>query len=356
MLAILQIIAIVQGIFLGTVLFQRRKEYQKLIFWLFMGCIISVVLFSIGDDDYNLIVGDSDWFFFHETLMITFFFLFIRYSHSDRKAFEKTDFIFLLPYLLNILFQIIRDISSIKNSLAFQISSITIELCFISMLIYSVYDVIKHKKEKWLLAFITPFTIIYMIDELSVLFINDDELFLGLDSYGIFLIAVFLFYSVTYKLITAPKEILPSITSASPTPSITSNTEPAPTPSTKYKLSNLSETEIESIKKELNRLMIEEQLFKNPNLSANETAKQIGITRQRLSEVLNVHMGMRFQDYLNQHRVEAFIKCLHQEEYQNFTLLGIATEVGFKSKSTFNAAFKKFKGMTPSQYKKLNQE
>jgi AraC-like DNA-binding protein len=219
------------------------------------------------------------------------------------------------------------------------------------MLLYSIYDVIKHQKEKWLLVFIVPFTIIFIIDEVSFLFLEDNVPFMSLDSYGIFLIAVFLFYSVTYKLITAPKEILPPTLNSS-----TNSTVSTPPVNTKYKLSNLSETEIEIIKKELHRLMIEEQLFKNPTLTANETAKKIGITRQRLSEVLNVHLGIRFQDYLNQHRVEAFIKCLYLKDYENFTLLGIATEVGFKSKSTFNAAFKKIKGMTPSQYKKLNQQ
>lgn len=346
MLGIIQIIGIVQGVFLGFVLFQRQKEYEKLVFWLFMGCIISVVLFSIGDDDYNLMMNNADWFFFHEALMVTFFFLFIRYSHSDQKVFDKLDVIYFLPYLLNLFFQILSDLDYFEPNWLPRIGVSLTELCFIGMLIYSIHDILKNEKEKWLLAFVIPFTLVYTIDEISNFF---DVAYLPLDSYGIFLIAVFLFYYVTYRLITAPKEILPLV------PSITTNASTTPT-NTKYRLSNLSKTEIKAIKKELNRLMIEEQLFKNPKLNANETAQQLGITRQRLSEVLNVHLNMRFQDFLNQYRVEAFIKCLHQEQYQNFTLLGIATEVGFSSKSTFNAAFKKFKGMTPSQYKNLDKK
>lgn len=342
MLAVIQIIALVQGIFLASVLFQRRKEYEKLVFWLFMGCIASVILFSIGDDDYNLIVPNANWFFFHEALMITFFFLFIRYSHSTRKVFEKSDSLFFLPYLLNIFLQIFLDLDYSEYRVILRIGVSLTELSFIGMLVYSIYDILKNEKERWLLTFVIPFTLLYTIDEITNIF---DIAYLPLDSYGIFLMAIFLFYFATYKLITSPKEILPSIaTTDTITPIVIS------TP--KYRLSNLSESEIETIKKELNRLMTEDKLFKNPNLNANQTAQKLGITRQRLSEVLNVHIDMRFQDFLNQYRVEEFIKCLHQEAYQNLTLLGIATEVGFRSKSTFNAAFKKFKGMTPSQYKK----
>ena len=98
--------------------------------------------------------------------------------------------------------------------------------------------------------------------------------------------------------------------------------------------------------------MTEEKLFKNYKLTANDVAKQLNIPRQHLSEILNVHMKTGFQDFLNQYRVEEFIACLQNETYNNYTLLGIANEVGFSSKSSFNTIFKKLKGMTPSQYKK----
>ncbi len=330
MLTIIQITAILQGIFVGFALFQKRQEYKKPIFWLFIGGIVSTVLFAIGDDDYNLILSDVNWFFFHEPLMITFFFLFIRYSDANREVFNKLDAVFFLPYLLNIVFEVSNYL---RDSLILKVGATLTELCFIVMLLYSIYDIVKSKKEKWLLVFLIPFTLIFTTDEISYWVSDSHIFFLPLDSYGIFLMTIFLFYFVTYKLIIAPKEILP-------------------TANNKYKLSNLSKTEVESIKRELNRLMTEEQLFKNQKLNVNDIATQLGISRQRLSEVLNVHMGMRFQDFLNQHRVEAFIKCLEEDSYKNFTLLGIATEVGFSSKSSFNSTFKKLKGVTPSQYKK----
>ena len=333
MLTIIQIIAILQGIFLVFVLFQRRTAYQKTNFWLFIGCLISVILFALGDDDYNLVMNDTSWFFFHEPLIISFFFLFIRYNNVEQSAFKKLDALFFLPYLLYVFFESLSDINHFEDSLILKIGGNLIEFSFLGMLLYSIHDILKHQKEKWLLAFIIPFALIFLLDGISPLFLNAQASFLYTDSYGVFLIAILLFYFVTYRLITSPNHVLGSANN-------------------KYNSSNLSQLEIESSITELNRLMTEQQLFKNQKLSVNEVAAQLGITRQRLSEILNVHMGMRFQDFLNKHRVEEFIKCLHQERYKNYTLLGIATEVGFSSKSSFNSTFKKIKGMTPSQYKK----
>ena len=200
------------------------------------------------------------------------------------------------------------------------------------MLLYSIYDVFKNQKEKWLLAFLIPFAVVILLDELLHL-ILEDKSFGDPDSYGVFFMTILLFYFITYRLIIAPKEILTSANN-------------------KYRLSSLSKPDINSKIDQLDGLMREQQLFKNPKLSASEVAEQLGISRQQLSEILNVHLETRFQDYLNHYRVEAFIKCLDQENYKNYTLLGIATEVGFSSKSSFNATFKKLKGMTPSQYKK----
>lgn len=324
-----------QGLFLGFTLFQRRRDYKRPIFGLFIGCIVSVILFSIGDDDYNLVVDDSKWYFFHEPLMITFFFIFIRYSNTEKDSFNKYDLLFFLPYLIYVVFETLLNLNYFEDNLKVGIYDETIELSFLGMLLYSIYEIVINRKNKWLLAFIIPFTFIYFVDTLSSLFSNSDESILSLDSYGIFLIAVFLFYFVSYKLIIAPTDILPILDN-------------------KYKTSKLSKATAESVKKELIRLMTEEKLFKNQKLTVNEVAKRLGITRQHLSEVLNVHMGLRFQDLLNQYRVEEFVKCLHENEYKNYTIFGIATEAGFSSKSSFNSTFKKLKGITPSQYKKQN--
>ncbi|MEO0528086.1 MAG: AraC family transcriptional regulator [Bacteroidota bacterium] len=334
MLKTIQIIALLQGFFLIFILFQRKTEYKKINFWILLGCIVSVILYTIGDDDYNLFAKDTDWFLFHDTLIITFFFLFVRYYKSGKEKFNKRDLWFFVPYLIIVIYKTIDTYYVIEKGLVVKIAYIIIELAFLAMLGYAIYDIVKNKKEKWLLVFIVPLTIIFTIDELSFLLTNSTEAPYFLDSYGIILAAVFLFYYVLYKLVIAPKDVLPK------------------SDGSKYKTSSLNTKNIEVNKSELLRLMAEEKLFKNSKLTVNEVAEQLNIPRQHLSEILNVHMKIGFQDLLNQYRVEEFIECLQNETYKNYTLLGIANEVGFSSKSSFNTTFKKLKGITPSQYKK----
>ena len=335
MLKTIQIVAIVQGVFLLFVLFKQKNQYKEVNFWLLLGCIISILLFAIGDDDYNLFIDNANWFLFQEALIITFFFLFIRYHKSEKNKFDKKDFWFFVPYLISLLLKVLKKSYPVFGKTVFGIQIIDfVFFVFLGMLIYTIYDIIKKKKEKWLLVFIVPFTIIFFIDEFTYFLTKSNKSLFFLDSYGIILTTLFLLYLVLYKLITTPKEIL------------------SKSDSSKYKTSNLEREDIEKYKTELLNLMIEKKLFKKKNLTVNDVAKEINIPRQHLSEILNVHMKIRFQDLLNKYRVEEFIKYLSKEEYKNYTILAIATEVGFSSKSSFNTTFKKIKGITPSQYKR----
>lgn len=290
------------------------------------------MLFALGDDDYNLIMSDTNWFVFQEPLMITCFLLFVKQIEREQSEFVKTDLLIILPYLVYLSLGFIETFFPIGDALFIDIVDDFIEFSLIGLLLKAAFDIIKSQKEKWLLTFIIPFVVIFTIDEMYKLTIDDDYSLLYLDSYGVILISTFLFYFVSFRLITTPKNIL--VTAAN-----------------KYVASNLSKSEIDSTIKTLHQLMIEKKIFKNQKLSVAEVAKELGITRQQLSEILNNHMQIRFQDLLNQYRVEEFIECLDQEKYNHYTLLGIASEAGFSSKSSFNATFKKLKGVTPSQYR-----
>lgn len=95
-----------------------------------------------------------------------------------------------------------------------------------------------------------------------------------------------------------------------------------------------------------------EKFYLNNKLSIQDVAVKIEVPRQYLSEVLNLHLNISFQDFVNNYRVEEFIDRLQKDQNKHFTLLGIAMDVGFSSKSSFNTTFKRIKGLTPTQYKK----
>ena len=333
MLKTIQIIALLQGTFLLFILFLGKNESKKINFWLLFTAIISSILFAMGDDNYNLFVENSNWFLFHEPLIITAFFILVRYYKSNKSTFNKKDLLFIVPFLLDMIFHSSETFFIVDNNPILIVIEVFITFIFIGMLFYAIYDVIKNNKEKWLLFFLTPLTFIFTISELNYLLTRSKESTYYLDSYGFTLITVFLFYFVLYKLIVAPKDLLPEYGS-------------------KYKSSNLNEPSIVHLKTALHYLIVEEKWYKNQKLTVNEVAKELGVPRQQVSEVLNVHMQTGFQDFLNKHRVEEFISCLQNDSYNSYTLLAIANEAGFNSKSSFNTIFKKLKGMTPSQYKK----
>src|SRR5690606_24738337 len=94
MLKTLQIIALIQGLFVLSVLFINRKDYKKTTFWLLFGSLFSVLLYILGDDDNNIFIQDADWFLFDSSLFITFLFLFFRYYKSGKDKFDKVDYLF----------------------------------------------------------------------------------------------------------------------------------------------------------------------------------------------------------------------------------------------------------------------
>jgi len=90
--------------------------------------------------------------------------------------------------------------------------------------------------------------------------------------------------------------------------------------------------------------------WRESNLTLAQLAENIGIASHHISQVLNDHHGLSFNDYLNQYRVNAV--CAELQNANNHNLLDIALSCGFSSKSSFNAIFKKQTGKTPSEYRK----
>lgn len=102
----------------------------------------------------------------------------------------------------------------------------------------------------------------------------------------------------------------------------------------------------------LELLFKEDKIYTDSRLNREKVAKELGINPGYLSQIINQITGSNFSNYLNDYRVEAVKKMLLNPEFQNYSLLAMGLESGFTSKTTFYKAFKKFTGMTPSQYQK----
>ena len=105
-----------------------------------------------------------------------------------------------------------------------------------------------------------------------------------------------------------------------------------------------------TLKNKILRHMEESQAYLDPNLNLNKLATALESNEKEVSTTINSGFGKNYYDFINTYRIDTFkekVKKLHQE---NKTLLAYAYESGFNSKSTFNHAFKKITGTTPSQY------
>lgn len=90
----------------------------------------------------------------------------------------------------------------------------------------------------------------------------------------------------------------------------------------------------------------------NPDLSLRALAEQISIHPNQLSWLLNENMGKNFNEFVNHYRVEAFKKISKDPTKAHITLIGLAFECGFNSKTVFNTYFKKETGLTPKEFLK----
>ena len=119
-----------------------------------------------------------------------------------------------------------------------------------------------------------------------------------------------------------------------------------------YKKSSLQKKDMKRIFNSLENAMINEKLFLQTNLSLQELSDNVKIPQHHITQTLNIYKRQSFYDYVNAYRVEAFIKKLKNGGADNFSLLGIAFDCGFNSKSSFNRVFKNTTGKSPSEFKK----
>jgi len=118
---------------------------------------------------------------------------------------------------------------------------------------------------------------------------------------------------------------------------------------------NIQDHKIKGHIASIRQLMTMDRLFLNENLSLRDLSARLAIDLNLQSYILNTHLEKSFYEFINLYRVEEVKYKLGQSKYKNYTLLAIALESGFNSKTSFNRVFKQMTGMTPSQYqRKIN--
>lgn len=107
----------------------------------------------------------------------------------------------------------------------------------------------------------------------------------------------------------------------------------------------------EIVESQLQELMKTKKVYTQLHISLGQVAEMLEISKNELSQHINNYYKMNFSEYINLLRVEK-VKELIASNNGRYTLLALAEQAGFSSKSSFNSIFKKMEGITPSQYKK----
>jgi len=119
----------------------------------------------------------------------------------------------------------------------------------------------------------------------------------------------------------------------------------------KYIHSTLSKAQAEEYLNTLQDYMDKEKPYLDGELTITSLAEKLSIPSRYISQVINERLNQNFFDFVNQYRVKEAKKLLLQGQAPQYSILDIAYDSGFNSKSSFNFVFKKYSRMTPSQFR-----
>jgi AraC-like DNA-binding protein len=106
----------------------------------------------------------------------------------------------------------------------------------------------------------------------------------------------------------------------------------------------------------LEKLMVDEKIYLDPQLNEKMLAEKLNLQSYYLSKLMNECIKCSFNEFINKARIEETKRLLESEKTRDLTLYAIAVDSGFNSESVFYSNFKKYVGMTPNQYKKQFSE
>jgi AraC-like DNA-binding protein len=119
----------------------------------------------------------------------------------------------------------------------------------------------------------------------------------------------------------------------------------------RYDRSGLTDREAERLKSALAEVMEKERPWQDSGLTLADLAGRLSTTPHKLSEVLNSQLHQTFYDFVNGYRVREVQRRIAAGDARKVTMMALAQDAGFASKSTFNLVFKKHTGQTPSDFR-----
>lgn len=120
---------------------------------------------------------------------------------------------------------------------------------------------------------------------------------------------------------------------------------------TRYVGSGLSDSESAGYAQKIRTIMEKEKLYLDPEINLKELSDKTGINPRYLSQVINSRFNQNFFDFINHYRIEEAKRLMAGTVRKELTILEVMYHVGFNSKSSFQTAFRKYTGTTPTEFR-----
>jgi AraC-like DNA-binding protein len=350
-----------------------------LILWLVVFLANVFTLFLLEQDGYSpATLPEQILFEFSEASIFLhgpFFWFYTLALTNPTFRFQKKHSLHLIPFVVSFLFLVQGAIY--EGSISFNMRKWIIVIKMLSLLIYNVFVIAQLRKHRvsiqnifsnteekqlnWLYFLCWGILIIWSISSLSLIagvftnistpaYINRFPnlavcVFIYLMGYfGVRQNSIFVKHEIEkYSLSTNVEQLEPK------QPEAFQQDE-------KYKKSGLNKAKSDSIWQDLLKCMESQQPYLNPDISLFNLAELIHVLPNHLSQVINEKENQNFFDYVNGYRIKAVKTQILTGKLKEHTLLGIALDCGFNSKASFNRAFKKYTGLTPTEFKNQNEK
>jgi AraC-like DNA-binding protein len=293
-------------------------------------------------------------------------YLYVRFMTDPSRKFNWLALLHFVPFVafftVSVIFRsepLVRDLRSFFKPDRLISLRIIYSVCFfLSITIYSTLafiDISRHQKNlknlvsftsqkitlNWLkilsISFYVSYFILFILGGLNIIgnYIPFDPYFVIFGFIALFSIA-YSFYGIKQPIIFGE---------------VVSETATEKKEGEKYIKSGLKEAEAEEYLKTLISFMETHKPYLDGNLTILDLAARTGITKHHITQVLNERHKRNFFTFINEYRVKEVIEKFSDPRFNNYTILAIAMDAGFNSKTTFNSFFKAQTGRTPSEYR-----
>jgi AraC-like DNA-binding protein len=360
-------VGISQSFFAGLLIATRRPyttANRIMTAWVFLFCI--EMIFAL----INHTVLEVYAFPFISFTYGPLLFLYVRHMTNPSLKYEPWHTMHFIPFFVffavSVIFRnvsLFDDLSGFFTIDRFTPLRIVYSACFfLSVTVYSILsfiqirnhqarlqDIVSFTSEKMTLNWLKVLSITFYVGYIVVFILGGIGIIAGLipfDPYILtFIFIAFFSFAYSFYAIRQP-EIF-----AQPVAAREENTFIAPAGAEKYAKSGLRKEQAEEYLTQLLSYMDDEKPYLDGDLTIHHLSQKTGIPRHYITEVLNENFGRNFFTFVNEYRVREVIARINDPKYQHYTILAIAFDAGFNSKSTFNTIFKAYTGKTPSEYR-----